>query len=364
MQGLSTSGHCVNEGSRAQGQVGARNILAASAGLDTASCMMGVGQQLLVPSLKAVSARYHFSEGGRTSPMLAARLLEADLARPGDWKRAGKDANAFLQASLTRWVVAHGAERIRRRFDLSVTLSDRVDLLWEPEYEEATTPSLNLIVAPESAAYVVFGPTLELLEEVHPRVAATFFHRFIGALNRWVRVYDGCDAAGHVEAVREWYEQDQETEQYELPDVEGATPASVKLRPLGGRRALELAGSRPELRSLVKGVLELEEVSRLARRPDLADELREQLADAGPALPSVLAVFRPHDAIEACWDDESQSMLELTPEPNLIVPLDPDNSASVCRAFATLGVACRTLAAASQLIDLMPGNDGGIIERH
>jgi len=32
-----------------------------------------------------------------------------------------------------------------------------------------------------------------------------------------------------------------------------------------------------------------------------------------------------------------------------------------CQGFRTLGVVCETLAAASRLIDLMPGNDDGVI---
>jgi hypothetical protein len=33
----------------------------------------------------------------------------------------------------------------------------------------------------------VAGPTLELMAQEHPRLPATFYHLFTGALNRWVR---------------------------------------------------------------------------------------------------------------------------------------------------------------------------------
>jgi hypothetical protein len=55
--------------------------------------------------------------------------------------------------------------------------------------------------------------------------------------------------------------------------------------------------------------------------------------------------------------------MEVTPQPNLIIPLKFSDPASVARAFRTLAVGCETLAAASRLIDLMPGNDDGIIAR-
>jgi hypothetical protein len=53
--------------------------------------------------------------------------------------------------------------------------------------------------------------------------------------------------------------------------------------------------------------------------------------------------------------------LETTPQPNLIIPLKLMEPASVRQGFRTLGVVCETLAAASRLIDLMPGNDDGVI---
>jgi hypothetical protein len=54
-------------------------------------------------------------------------------------------------------------------------------------------------------------------------------------------------------------------------------------------------------------------------------------------------------------------MLEVTPEPNLIIPFDPANKESVRDAFQVFGVACGTIATASRLIDFMPGNDKWII---
>ena len=54
---------------------------------------------------------------------------------------------------------------------------------------------MYLVLEPDSAGYVVIGPTLRLLATVHPRLPVTFFDLFTHALNRWVRVYDYRDAA-------------------------------------------------------------------------------------------------------------------------------------------------------------------------
>ena len=53
-------------------------------------------------------------------------------------------------------------------------------------------------------------------------------------------------------------------------------------------------------------------------------------------------------AISASFDEEAEGMMEVTPEPNLIIPFDPTDTESVQRTFHMFGVACQTIAAASQ----------------
>jgi hypothetical protein len=50
-------------------------------------------------------------------------------------------------------------------------------------------------------------------------------------------------------------------------------------------------------------------------------------------------------------------MTEASPEPNLIIPLNALDRSSVKMAFTTLAVVCKTLKAATRLIDLMPANE-------
>ena len=79
--------------------------------------------------------------------------------------------------------------------------------------------------------------------------------------------------------------------------------------------------------------------------------------DSNPPLPALLVSFKRHDSISASFDDESQAFLEASPEPNLIMEIDPADHASVRHAFDTLGVVCETMAAASRLAALLPGNE-------
>src|SRR5216683_7645686 len=81
-----------------------------------------------------------------------------------------------------------------------------------------------------------------------------------------------------------------------------------------------------------------------------------------PPLPCLLAAFSSGDAVVGCFDDEAQTAMETTPQPNLIIPLKLSDPTSVRQGFQALGVVCDTLAAGSRLIDLMPGNDDGVID--
>ena len=97
--------------------------------------------------------------------------------------------------------------------------------------------------------------------------------------------------------------------------------------------------------------------------PLLKDREGEQLMDSNPALPCLLAAFSSSDAVVGCFDEEAETAMEVTPQPNVIVPLKLSDAISVRDGFRTLGVVCETLAAASRLIDLMPRNEEGVIGR-
>lgn len=119
----------------------------------------------------------------------------------------------------------------------------------------------------------------------------------------------------------------------------------------------------PLATKLVDAVIILDRISAQAERPELDDDTGQQLSDCNPPLPCLLAVFAEGDPVSASFDEEAQGMMEVEPEPNIIIPFDPTDTASVRRTFQTFGVACQTIAAASRVIDLMPGNDQWIISR-
>ena len=327
--------------------------------------LMAQGAGLLLPRLDAVPLFHRLVADDRLAVMLARSLVELDIANPGDWKRAGCDPTSFIRLTLERAIDAHGGSAIRRRFLLAAAVSS-TPCEWA-ERDETKPNQLFLIVEPSEAscACATFGPTLELLERVHPQLPATFFHLFVGALNRWIRVYDYHDAQERAEILREWAAQEADAGQYELPDVEGALPPCLRQTVLDEGEVAHLKGKIRDALAmkLVEGALDLDRVSAQAKRPELDDDTSQQLSDCNPALPCLLAVFAEGDPVAACFDDEAEGMLEVTPEPNLIIPFDPTDAESVRAAFQVFSVACETIAAASRLIDLMPGNDRYVISR-
>jgi len=339
-----------------------RNTSVAAPRLVATAELMGSGDNLALPRLDGVPVEHSLCAGDKPSVALAKTLLKLDIAVPEDWEKAKHDPTAYIGLTLGRWIAAHGVEAIRRRFALTAAITSWLDDY--AEREPANPTVLYLTVDPGSSGYVVFSPTLELLEKLHAQLPATFFHLFAGALNKWIRVYDYRDAEGRVSMLREWVDGEPDEDQHEIPDVEGCIPVSLKRRPLG-RRCLREVKSRvkgKEAKSLLDGVIELARISEQVDRPKLTDEMREEMGDLNSPLPGLLAVFKCEDAVEGCFDEEAQGMMELTPEPSLIIPLRADRPRSVEAAFRTLGVVCDTLAAASRLIDRMPGNDQWVIQ--
>ncbi len=327
--------------------------------------LMGQGRSLQIPRLDTVPRVQRLVANDRLAVVLARALVELDIGSSGDWRRAECDPTSFLRLTLERVIRAHGGSTIRRRFLLGAAISD-IPCEWA-EREEARSDRLFLIVEPSEASCgcVCFGPTLELLERVHPQLPATFYHLVVGALNRWIRVYDYRDGEERAEMLREWIAQEPDADQYEVPDVEGSIPECMRQSALEDEELLRLIGeiNDPLARKLIEAALALDHASVQAKRPELDDETCQQLSDCNPALPCLVALFDESDAIAACFDEEAQGMLEVTPEPNLIIPFDPTDTASVRDAFEVFTVACETVAAASRLLGLMPGNDRWVLSR-
>jgi hypothetical protein len=362
MSGTADVVSTLGESSRALLSLARRETPRAPWGMPATNKLMAPPCEVALPSLVNAPTEQRFSADDREVIALAEILVKSDIAIVEDWKESGRDATKYLSLTLQRWIREHGGTAIDRRFDLYLVLSDR---LIDYSDERGPDGTLYLIVDPESAAFVLLNPTIELLAKIHPRLPATFFTHFVGSLNRWVRVYDYHDAEERVDMLREWYEGEENAEQYEVPDIAACTPKCLREPPLSlsDLRNLGQKVRNQQVEALIAGLFHLCSLSAKATRPAFTEGMGEQLMDSNPPLPCLLTAFSPSDAVVACFDDEAESAMEVTPQPNVIVPLNLCDPASIRRGFRTIGVVCNSLAAASRLIDLMPGNEDGVITR-
>ena len=360
MSGTADVLSAVGEGGRAMLPLARRKTPRTTRRIPATDLLIAPPCEVVLPTLEKVATEQRFSADEREVIALAEILVKADVAVVEDWEKSERDATKYLLLTLQGWIRNHRRASIQRRFDLDLTLSDR---LVDYSDERGPEDTLYLIVDPDSAALVLLNPTIELLGSVHPCLPATFFRHFVGSLNRWVRVYDYNDAEERVDMLREWYKGEENPEQYEVPDIEACTPKYLKERPLSlrGLKKLSRTIRNTEVRALVSGLLELCRNSQQAKRPEFTEDMGEQLMDSNPPLPCLLAAFKSGDAVVGCFDDEAETAMEVTPQPNLIIPLELSDPVGTRQGFRTLGVVCDTLAAASRLIDLMPGNDDGVI---
>ena len=211
---------------------------------------------------------------------------------------------------------------------------------------------------PASAGYIVIGPKLEMLGRIHRRFPVTFYDLVVGAVNRWLRTYDyqGCiGASGDVARMgrrrgrRGPVRDPGRRELHSGRDERRAFEASA----LSG---LISQVQDDGLRSVIEAALTLEGISQRLQCPEISEETRDAFMDSNPPLAALLVSFKRNDSVAGVFEEEGQAMLEACPEPSFIVVIDPGNAETVRRAFDALAVLCETMAGASRLAALLPGN--------
>ena len=176
-----------------------------------------------------------------------------------------------------------------------------------------------------------------------------FYDTLRQALYRWIRVYDDWDARNRIEQMVEWAEGEEDPDSYEIPKLEQDLPECLRSRaPAESSQSLDSfpAPTEPSLKELVETTLELHRISHSIDRPALDEdwlESQRSYHSLDLPLPAILLYFRPGDAVMACFDDECEYWGQETPEPNLIVPLRPNDPASVRQALAVIETLLRVL---------------------
>jgi hypothetical protein len=294
---------------------------------------------------------------------LAQTLVEIGIANEFDWIEAERVPAALVDAVFCRFLHDHGQETVGEHFELYLTLGESIV---DTSYSDSGADSngqLFLVLNTESSFPLGVGTAIEELERFHPGMGASFYETLRQSLYRWVRVYDDWDARNRIEQMVEWAEGEEDPDSCEIPKLEQDLPECL--------RSHESSESPPSLDSysvptdpwlkeLVETTLGLQRVSHLINRPPLDEEWLEyqrSYHSLDLPLPAVLMYFRPGDAVTACFDDECEYWGQETPEPNLIIPLRPDDPASVRQALAVVETLMRVLILTVRIKTLIEGRE-------
>jgi hypothetical protein len=137
---------------------------------------------------------------------------------------------------------------------------------------------------------------------------------------------------------------------------------SLHKRPAYGSQVEQKTERCIATRIVLDGVIELSRMSRKGRRPDIGERAQSRLMDSNPPVAALLAAFNKHDAIEGCFNEECQGMLECPPEPNVILPFRTDDektlggAGNVCRPGYPAGIGPSSHVRASGLVDTSPAS--------
>jgi hypothetical protein len=292
---------------------------------------------------------------------LAQTLVEIGAADESDWIAAERVAAALVDRVCRRFLRDHGQETVGEHFELYLTLGESiVDTSYSDSGADAKG-QIFLVLNTESSFPLGVGTAIEELEAFHPGLGASFYNTLRQALYRWIRVYDDWDARSRIEQMVEWAEGEEDPDCYEIPKLDQDLPECLRGRePSESPQSLDSFPVTAEswLKELVETTLELHRVSHLMERPRVDEEWLEfqrSYHSLDLPLPAVLMYFRPGDAVMACFDDECEYWGQETPEPNLIIPLRPDDPASVRQALAVVETLMRVLMLTVHIKTLIEG---------
>jgi len=241
------------------------------------------------------------------------------------WAACGGDAQKFAQCSITHRVGPDIQELLERNIEYDLEISDI-----NSAGEAPVTGRLVVSISCGGCGYLKMGPAIAVLEKEAEGLGAAFYWTLIQSLYRTMRIYDLSDAQVYEENLIEYAESDGEEnrDQYEFPEVEKAIPeciqASQKQRSDLWRleyRRLLARHSEGRYGSWIRRLRMIERLSRIRTKAQDPSEYSGNYD--GPPLPALLVVFEDHDAISACFDEESQHMLEASSEPALCAVFSP-----------------------------------------
>lgn len=303
----------------------------ATAGIETLARMSGQ----CLPKLVGVPASYNHELKAELLYDLCAALVRCGLGMPAHWTKASANGNLFVQRAIRNAITEERLDLLKRNLEYHLQFTEVIDRFGDEHALEAS--ELAVIITTGNCGYLEIGPALEALEDQEKGLGTAFYWQLTYALYRVMRVYNHDDALMYEERQREYAQEDEEnSSQYEFPEVEKGLPDCIRASMKREHGKCQIA-DRLLLRKHHKGefaawIEKLRNIQRLARcYRNAAHDLNDSgYYDSAP-VPSLLIAFKQHDVITACFDEESQYMLEGTPEPALSIVFCPHDAVEVAR---------------------------------
>ena len=269
---------------------------------------------------------------------LCAALVREGLGGLGTWRKCEESAVLFGQRVIIESIGEERFNLLQRNVEYHLSVSD----VAERDGEGTLLGNGRLAVTIECSGcgFLKIGPAIAALEEEAAGLGAAFYWTLTYALYRVMRIYNHDDALQYEERMKEYAEDDEENrEQYEFPEVEKALPQCIQeTLASDDHRAFTLRARRlliqhrnGKYRSWIEQLRKIQRLSRVAMPTDAY--FREDGGYDTIPLPSLLVTFQEHDAIVACFDEESQYLLEGSAEPTLGVVFFPRKPEDVRRAL-------------------------------
>ncbi len=317
--------------------------------------LLGQGCGESLPSLRRIPTNYRLETNGESLYRLCLALVERNLADAKLWQKTGKVAVVFARTAIQNVIEEFSGGALEDKVEYCCEVRDDFGTgYWRGG--DLDDGKLMAAFEVQSCGYLKIGAALAGLEEQERFLGAAFYFLLRRSLYRWIRIYDHTDAAFYNEQLHEWMEQDdpQNRDAYEFPPVEEAIP-----EPLRTAEDWTYPNARRLLRKHLQGphsiwIRKLLNLHRLSRLKGQVMRFEGEYDDA--PVPSLLLVFRENDAIQACFDHESDRYNETTNEPSCAVCFCPEIAEEFDAAFRTMAIFLRINIELADLITLL--NDG------
>ena len=295
-----------------------------------------------LPVLGTVPTAYSHEFRAELLYDLCAALVREGLGGPETWRKCEESAVVFAQRAIMESIGEDRWNLLQRNVEYHLSVSD----VAERDGEDKLLGNGRLAVTIECSGcgFLKIGPAIAALEAESTGLGAAFYWTLTYALYRVMRIYNHDDALQYEGRMHEYAEDDQENrEQYEFPEVEKALPECIqKTLTSEDHRAFTLKARqlllkhiRGKYHSWIERVRTIERLSRVRLPTDV--HFREDGGYDTIPLPSLLVAFKEHDAVVACFDEESQYMLEGSAEPTLGAVFSPQKPEEVRRTLRAVG---------------------------